>query len=81
MFQQGNTPDIEEIGEGGNGQKTEYKLVVFILENEDAVCLEIEQDADDGSDEVRNNVGVVELEQVFKDEKKHIIDEQAEGRV
>ena len=81
MFQQGNTPDIEEIGEGGNGQKTENKLVVFVLENENPVCFEIEQDADDGGDEVGDDVGVVELEQVFKDEEKHIIDEQAEGRV
>ena len=81
MFQQGDTPDIEEVGEGGNRQKPKNQLVVFVLENENAVCFEIEQNADDGGDKVGNNVGVVELEQMFKDEEKHIIDEQAEGRV
>ena len=81
MFQQGDTPDIEEVGEGGDCQESKNQLVVFILENENSVCFEIEQNADDSGDEVGNNVGVVELEQVFKDEEKHIIDEQAEGRV
>lgn len=81
MLQQGNPPDIEEISEGGDCQKSENKLVVFVLEDEDPVCFEIEQDADDGSDEVGDNVSVVEFEQVFEDEEKQVIDEQAESRV
>jgi hypothetical protein len=81
MFQQGDPTNVEEIGESGHRQEPENQLVVFVLENEDPVSLEIEQDADDGGDEVGNNVGVIELEQMLEDKEKDIVDEQAEGRV
>ena len=81
MFQQGDATDVEEVSESGHCQEPENQLVVFVLENEDPVSLEIEQNADDGSDKVGNNVGVIELEQMLEDKEKDIVDEQAEGRV
>ena len=45
------------------------------------LSLEIKQNADDGGDEVGDNVGAVEMEEMFEDEEKQIIDEQAEGRI
>ena len=81
MLQQGDSTNVEEIGESGNRQEPENQLVVFVLENEDPVSLEIEQDADNGGDKVGNDVGVIELEQMLEDEEKDIVDEQAEGRI
>ena len=81
VFQQGNSPYIKEVGECCDRQESEDQFVVLVLEHQNTVSLEVKQNADDGGDEVGDDIGVVELEQVFKDEEKHIIDEQAEGRV
>ena len=81
VFQQGNPAYIEEIGECCDRQKSEDQFVVFVLEDENSVSFEIEENADDGGDEVGDDVGVVELEQVFENKEKQIIDEQAEGRI
>ena len=81
MFQQGNTSDIEEIGKRCDRQESEDQFVVLVLEHQNTVSLEVKQNADDGGDEVGDDIGVVELEQVLKDEEKQIIDEQTEGRI
>ncbi len=81
MLQQGNSPDVEEIGERCDRQESEDQFVVLVLEHQNTVSLEVKQNADDGGDEVGDDIGVVELEQVLKDEEKQIIDEQTEGRI
>ena len=81
MLQQGNSPDVEQIGERRDRQESEDQFVVFVLEDENPVRFEIEENADNGGDEVGDDIGVVKLEQVFEDEEKQIIDEQAEGRI
>lgn len=81
MFQQGNSPYIKEVGECCDRQESEDQFVVFVLEDENPVSFEIEEDADDGGDEVGDDVCVIELEQMLEDKEKQIIDEQAEGRI
>ena len=81
MLQQGNSPDVEQIGERRDRQESEDQFVVFVLEHQNTVCLEIKQNADDGGDEIGYDVCVAELEQVFEDEEKQIINEQTESCV
>ena len=68
VFQQGNSPYIKEVGECCDRQESEDQFVVLVLEHQNTVSLEVKQNADDGGDEVGDDIGVVELEQVFKDE-------------
>ena len=81
VFQQGDSPDVEKVCECCDGKEAENQFVVLVLEHQDAISLEIEEDADDGGDEVGYDVCVIELEQMFEDKEKQIIDEQAEGRI
>ncbi len=81
VFQQGDSPDVEEVGERCDRQESENQFVVFVLEDENPVSFEIEENADDGGDEVGDDVCVIELEQMLEDKEKQIIDEQAEGRI
>ena len=60
--QQCDTADIEEIGERCHHQKPEQQLIVLILENQDTVCLEIKQDADDCRQKVGNNICIIKME-------------------
>lgn len=81
MFQQGDSTDVEKVSECCDGKEAENQLVVLVLKHQDAISLEIEQDADNSGDEVGNDVGVVEFEEMFEDKEKDIVDEQAKGRV
>ena len=81
VFQQGDSPNVEKVGKCCDRQKSEDQFVVFVLEDENPVRFEIEENADNGGDEVGDDIGVVKLEQVFEDEEKQIINEQAESRV
>ena len=81
VFQQGDSPDVEKVCECCDGKEAENQFVVLVLEHQNTVSLEVKQNADDGGDEVGDDIGVVELEQVLKDEEKQIINEQAESRV
>ncbi len=75
VFQQGDSPDVEEVGERCDRQESENQFVVFVLEDENPVSFEIEENADDGGDEVGDDVCVIELEQMREDKEKQIIDE------
>ena len=81
VFQQGNSPYIKEVGECCDRQESEDQFVVLVLEHQNTVSLEVKQNADDGGDEVGDDVCVIELEQMLEDKEKQIIDEQAEGRI
>lgn len=81
MFQQGDSTDVEKVCECCDGKEAENQFVVLVLEHQDAISLEVEEDADNSGDEVGNDVGVVEFEEVFEDKEKDIVDEQAKGRV
>lgn len=81
ILQQADSPDIEQIREKGHSQESEQQFVVLVLEDQHAVRLEIEQNADDGCQEIGNHVGMVEFEQMLEDEQEDVIDEQPECRV
>lgn len=68
IFQQGNATNVQQVGERGDHQESEEQFVVLVLEHQNAVCLEVEQDADDCGQEIGDDVGVVDLEQVLKNE-------------
>ena len=74
MFQQGDSPDVEEVGERCDGKEPENKLVVLVFEHQNAVCLEIEQNADDGGDKVGDDVSAVEMEEMLEDEEEQVVD-------
>ena len=74
MFQKSDAADIQQIGEGGNHQKTEYQSVVLVLKDQCAVRLEIEQDTHNGCQQIGNHVGIFQVKKIFENEKEHIID-------
>lgn len=76
MLQQGDAADVDKVRERGDGKEPEQKPVVLVFEHQNPVCLEIEQDAENSGQEIGNNVGVVEFEQIFEDEKEKIVYKQ-----
>lgn len=81
MLHQSYAADVQQIRERGDYQESEYQSPILVVENQSPVCLEIEQDAYNGGQEVGYDVGVVEFEQMFEDEEKQIIDKQSERRI
>jgi hypothetical protein len=81
VLQKRNAADIDEIGESGHRQKPEQQGIVFVLEDQNPIRLEVEQDADNGRDEIGDNIRMAESEQMLEDEKENIVDEQPERRV
>ena len=81
MLQQGNAADVQQIGECGYQKKSEKQPVFLVLKNEYAIRLEIEQDADDGGQEIGHDIGMVEFQKMFENVKKQVINEQPKERV
>lgn len=80
-FQQGKTAHINQIGKRSDCYKTEYQAVIFILEDERTVCLEIKQDAENRGYQIRDKVGVVDVEKSIENKIENPVDKNTNGRV
>ena len=72
MLQQRNATNVQQVSERGDHQKTEEQFVVLVFEHQNAVGLEVEQDADDGGQEIGDDIRMVDFEQMLKDEQEHV---------